>query len=110
VSWHDSRRDSPSRPPLKGRSARATEDVDVKRSRGDGCELERSAASGDERNRPWRRPCGDSGNPTTARRQRLWTSSGVGAMDVSWSEAQRAETNVIARSDDRATIYGGKVQ
>jgi hypothetical protein len=27
----------------------------------------------------------------------------VGAMDVSWSEAQRAETNVIARSDDRAT-------
>jgi hypothetical protein len=24
-------------------------------------------------------------------------------MDVSWSEAQRAETNVIARSDDRAT-------
>jgi hypothetical protein len=29
---------------------------------------------------------------------------GVGAMDVSRSEAQRAETNVIARSDDRATI------
>jgi hypothetical protein len=29
--------------------------------------------------------------------------NGVGAMDVSWSEAQRAETNVIARSDDRAT-------
>jgi hypothetical protein len=27
----------------------------------------------------------------------------VGAMDVSWSEAKRAETNVIARSDDRAT-------
>jgi hypothetical protein len=27
-------------------------------------------------------------------------------MDVSWSEAQRAETNVIARSDDRATITG----
>jgi hypothetical protein len=26
----------------------------------------------------------------------------VGVMDVSWSEAQRAETNVIARSDDRA--------
>jgi hypothetical protein len=24
-------------------------------------------------------------------------------MDVSWSEAKRAETNVIARSDDRAT-------
>jgi hypothetical protein len=31
--------------------------------------------------------------------------SGVGAMDVSRSEAQRAETNVIARSVDRATIY-----
>jgi hypothetical protein len=30
----------------------------------------------------------------------------VGAMDVSWSEAQRAETNVIARSDDRATTCG----
>jgi predicted nuclease of predicted toxin-antitoxin system len=29
---------------------------------------------------------------------------GVGAMDVSRSEAQRAETNAIARSDDRATI------
>jgi hypothetical protein len=27
----------------------------------------------------------------------------VGAMDMSWSEAQRAETNVIARGDDRAT-------
>jgi hypothetical protein len=27
----------------------------------------------------------------------------VGAMDVSWSEAQRAETNVIARGGDRAT-------
>jgi hypothetical protein len=34
--------------------------------------------------------------------KRMWSSSGVGAMDVSWSEAQRAETNVIARSDDRA--------
>jgi hypothetical protein len=30
--------------------------------------------------------------------------SGVGAMDVSRSEAQRAETNVIARSVDRSTI------
>jgi hypothetical protein len=40
---------------------------------------------------------------TTARRQWIWTSSGVGAMDVSRSEAQRAETNVIARSVDRAT-------
>jgi hypothetical protein len=60
VSSHDSKRDSPSRPPLKGRSARATEDVDVERSRGDGCELERSAASGDERNRPWRRPRDDN--------------------------------------------------
>jgi hypothetical protein len=28
-------------------------------SRGDGCELERSAASGNERNRPWRRPRDD---------------------------------------------------
>jgi hypothetical protein len=28
-------------------------------------------------------------------------------MDVSWSEAQRAETNVIARSDDRATTIWG---
>jgi hypothetical protein len=27
----------------------------------------------------------------------------VGAMDVSRSEAQRAETNAIARSDDRAS-------
>jgi hypothetical protein len=27
-------------------------------------------------------------------------------MDVSWSEAQRAQTNVIARSDDRATTNG----
>jgi hypothetical protein len=41
---------------------------------------------------------------TTARRQRISTSSEVGAMDVSRSEAQRADTNVIARSDDRATI------
>jgi hypothetical protein len=30
----------------------------------------------------------------------------VGAMDVSRSEAQRAETNVIARSGDRATTMG----
>jgi hypothetical protein len=34
-------------------------DVDVERSRGDGCESERSAASGDERNRPQRRPRDD---------------------------------------------------
>jgi hypothetical protein len=27
-------------------------------------------------------------------------------MDVSWSEAKRAETNVIARSGDRATTMG----
>jgi hypothetical protein len=32
----------------------------------------------------------------------------VGAMDVSWSEAQRAETNVIARSDDRATTRANR--
>jgi hypothetical protein len=36
-------------------------DVVVERSRGDGCESERSAASGDERNRPQRRPIDDNG-------------------------------------------------
>jgi hypothetical protein len=45
--------------------------------------------------------------PTTAKPSRsLFTKKGrraeVGAMDVSWSEAQRAETNVIARGGDHA--------
>jgi hypothetical protein len=44
---------------LSSARARTTEDLDVKRSRGDGCESERSAASGDERNRPQRRPRDD---------------------------------------------------
>jgi hypothetical protein len=78
---------------------------DVKPSRDDGCELERSTASADERNRPQRRPRDDK-RMATIGASKVGIVSGVGAMDVSRSEAQRAQTNVIARCDDRATTNG----
>jgi hypothetical protein len=53
--------------------------------------------------------CGDTAG-VRGGREYEWDVNGVGAMDVSWSEAQRAETNAIARSDDRAVIMDVDVE